>query len=128
MIPGRPKSGMATLVASAEKLNAGPYHFQSNKIYCRLCLTAKSILAFAPAVVCVITRMILPGFIQRWSFIFEDSFRFKIRWLFTIRSPGFSATIITRQGVPTGEMRSAGVYILVRMVLGLSAFTLNLVR
>src|SRR4051812_26637329 len=118
---------MATFVASELKLNAGPYHFQSKRMYWRLCLTAKSIFSFASAVVWVITRIILPGLIQLSSLILNGSLRFKMRWLFSIKSPAFSATIITLQGVPTGEIKSAGVYIEVTTVFGLVSLNLNLV-
>src|SRR5882762_740410 len=120
IIAGKSKLGMATFVASALKLNAGPYHFQSNKMYCKLCFTAKSIFSFASAVVCVITLIILPGFIQLTSLILEAALRLRIMLLCSIKSPGFSPAMITRHGVPTGEIKSAGVYIDVTIVFGFS--------
>ncbi len=127
MMAGRSKSGMATLVASEVNVNEGPYHFQSNNIYCRLCFAAKSIFSNASLVVCVITRMIFPGFIQLRSSIFDGGFRFSKRSLFSTRSPAFSATMITLHGVAKGEIRSAGVYMDVRTVFGFSLLSLNFV-
>src|SRR2546423_695413 len=127
-MPGKSKSGMATLVASEVNVNAGPYHFQSNNMYCRLCLAAKSIFSKASFVVWVITRIILPGFTQLTSFMFEGAFKLSSKSLFTIKSPGFSATIITRHGVATGDIRSAGVYMEVTMVFGFLVLSLNFVR
>src|SRR5688500_18707989 len=120
MIEGRSKLDIATLAASALKLNAGPYHPQSNKMYCRLCFAAKSIFSKASLVVCVITRMILPGFIQLRSLIVGGGFKFRTRSLCSTSSPAFSATMITRQGVENGDIRSAGVYMEVRIVFGFS--------
>src|SRR5687768_13220727 len=127
MMPGRSKLGIATFVASEVNVKEGPYHFQSNKMYCSPCLAAKSIFSKASLVVCVITRMILPGSIQLTSLIFEGAFKFSTRSLCSTRSPAFSATMITRQGVENGDIRSAGVYIEVRIVFVFSLLSLNFV-
>src|SRR3954468_8157417 len=102
MMPGRSKFGIATLLASELNENAGPYHFQSNRMYCRPWRAAKSMLALASAVVWAITRMILAGLIQLSSLIFEGSFRFRMKWSFSIRAVGVSATMMPRHGVANG--------------------------
>src|ERR1700710_19570 len=97
IMSGKSKSGIATFVTSELNENAEPYHFQSNKIYCSLCFTAKSMFSLASFVVCVITRIIFPGFIQLVFCILEGAFRFKTMLLLLMISVGFSPMIITRQ-------------------------------
>src|SRR5665648_25988 len=119
---------MATFEASELKSKAGPYHFQSYRIYCKPFAAAKSIHALVFSLVWAISRIILPGLIQSVFEMTQGLFRFNKISLCSSNCPGVSAAIITRHGVSKGVMASTGCQSEVTNVPGCSGLTLNLVR